>query len=102
MRTRDCGASPGSGTVRWMPVGVASKIQASTIAIGKPTSRNTTMKVTVHSGTRSAGSTTDALSVTPHATAPYAMATLPTRRRLNSAKKAIALPETPPVVETAR
>ena len=67
---RSRGASPGRGSVRWMPSGVASKIQASTIAIGKPTSRKTTMNVIAHSGTCSAGSTTEDASVTPHATAP--------------------------------
>jgi len=53
-----------------MPSGPTSKIQASTIATGKPTSRKTTTKVTDQSGTPSAGSTTDVASVTPHAMAP--------------------------------
>jgi len=53
-----------------MPCGPTSKIQASTIATGKPTSRKTTTKVTVQSGRRSAGSTTEDASVTAHAIAP--------------------------------
>ncbi len=63
-------ASPGSGAVRWMPSGPTSKIHASTMATGKPTSRNTTTKVIAHSGTCSAGKTTEQPSVTPQATAP--------------------------------
>ena len=59
-----------SGSVRSMPCGPTSKIQARIIATGKPTSRNTTMKVTVQSGNRSAGSTTDDASVTSHAMVP--------------------------------
>ena len=51
-----------------------------------------TSQALAQSGTYRAGSTTDADSVTAHATAPYAMATLPTRRRLISARKAIACP----------
>jgi hypothetical protein len=72
------------------------------MAMGKPTSRNTTMNVMAHSGTCSAGSTTEAPSVTPHATAPYATATLPTRRRFSSAKNAMILPESLPAAAAAR
>ncbi len=64
------GADCGSGSVRWIPSGPTSNTQASTIAIGKPTIRKTTMNVIAHSGTRSAGSTTEQASVTAHAIAP--------------------------------
>ncbi len=59
-----------SGAVRRMPCGPTSNTQAITIATGKPTIRKTTTNVTVHSGRRSAGSTTEEASVTIHATAP--------------------------------
>ena len=70
-RTRVAGAlSPGSGSVRWMPSGPTSKIQASTMAIGKPTMRKITRKVIAHSGTCRAGKTTEQPSVTAQETAP--------------------------------
>ena len=65
-----CGAASCMGSVRWMPSGLTSNTHASTIAIGNPTSRKMTMAVMAHSGTCKAGSTTEAPSVTPHATAP--------------------------------
>ncbi len=53
-----------------MPCGPTSKTQARIIATGNPTSRKTTTKVTVQSGRRSAGSTTEEASVTAQAMAP--------------------------------
>ena len=64
------GGASAIGSVRSMPCGPTSKIHARTIATGNPTSRNTTIAVTSHSGRCSAGTTTDDASVTAHAIAP--------------------------------
>ena len=56
--------------MRLMPCGPTSNTHAMIIATGKPTIRKTTTNVTVHSGRRSAGITTEEASVTIQATAP--------------------------------
>src|SRR5690606_12482138 len=81
------GTDTGPASVRATPPGPMSNIQPMAIAIGKPSATSTITRVTDQGGRFSAGSTTEATSMTIQPATAYSRSTRITRLRLRSAKK---------------
>src|SRR3546814_347204 len=87
--------------VRATPFGPMSNIQPMTTAIGKPSATSTITRVTDQDGRFSAGSTTEAISITIQPATAYSTSTRITRLRLRPAKKPspASTSDPPPIIK---